>query len=194
MARAVYSRCRLLLIDDCFSGIDAKTEDTIFTRLFGQRGLLRQLGVTVVLSTHAAHRLSFADHIIALSTDGAVAEEGTLSTLINAGGYVSKLVVRHKAESEDAETDASESPSTSKQDLQSKEDTAPQQPSRIMGDYQVYKFYFGAAGWYKSGVFFILIMSFAFFSRFSGRSKPELEIGAYAEDEQTFGWYCGLLP
>ena len=139
-------------------------------RLFGQRGLLRQLGVTVLLSTHATHRLSFADHIVALSNDGAVAEEGSFSALINKGGYVSSLVVRQKAESEHAATAASDTPSTSKKNSQPKDVIADEPPSRIMSDFQVYKFYFGAAGWYKSGMFFLLILSFAFFFSFSGRS------------------------
>ncbi|KAF7958001.1 hypothetical protein EAE96_003568 [Botrytis aclada] len=73
-------------------------EEQIFTRLLGRHGLLRQLGVTTILVTHAAHRLSYADHIMALGVDGAVAEQGTFYDLIRKTGYVSSLATKHVIE------------------------------------------------------------------------------------------------
>ncbi|KAF7907138.1 uncharacterized protein EAF01_004725 [Botrytis porri] len=67
LARAVYSRHRILMLDHVFSGLDIVGEEQIFTRLIGRHGLLRQLGITTILLTHAAHPLSYADHIIALN-------------------------------------------------------------------------------------------------------------------------------
>ena len=43
------------MLDDVFSGLDAISEDRIFSRLLGRSGLLRRLGTTVILVTHAAH-------------------------------------------------------------------------------------------------------------------------------------------
>ena len=51
LARAVYSRKELLILDDVLSGLDAKTEDTVFHALLGREGLLRRAGMTIVLVT-----------------------------------------------------------------------------------------------------------------------------------------------
>lgn len=53
IARAVYSRKSLIMLDDVFSGLDASTEETIFNRLLGKQGLLRKSQITVILVTHA---------------------------------------------------------------------------------------------------------------------------------------------
>lgn len=52
MARAIYSRKRIVLVDDVLSGLDWKTQDHIWSRVFGPTGLFRQSGTTVVLATH----------------------------------------------------------------------------------------------------------------------------------------------
>lgn len=66
LARALYARKELIIIDDVFSGLDASTEDHICASLLGKDGLFRMMGITVLLATHAVQRLSFADHIVAL--------------------------------------------------------------------------------------------------------------------------------
>jgi ATP-binding cassette, subfamily C (CFTR/MRP), member 1 len=53
LARAVYQRPVLMLLDDIFSALDAKTETLVFERLFSATGLFRKQATTVVLATHA---------------------------------------------------------------------------------------------------------------------------------------------
>ena len=53
LARAVYARSDIFLLDDVLSGLDRTTEDLIFSRLFGPRGVFTHLNSTVVLATHA---------------------------------------------------------------------------------------------------------------------------------------------
>jgi ATP-binding cassette subfamily C (CFTR/MRP) protein 1 len=84
-----------LILDDVFSGLDATSEDRIFSRLLGKSGLLHRLGTTVILVTHAAHRLSYADHIIALSAHGTILEQGKLVDLLADNGYVAGLAARN---------------------------------------------------------------------------------------------------
>ncbi|KAJ6263982.1 ABC multidrug transporter B [Drechslerella dactyloides] len=72
LARAVYSRKPILILDDIFSGLDAATEEHIFTKLMGPKGLFRRNGNTVVLATHAVHHLPFADNTLVLSTEGSI--------------------------------------------------------------------------------------------------------------------------
>lgn len=54
LARAIYSRKSLLVLDDIFSGLDLRTSNLIVERVFSRNGLVRQLGMTVVLATHAS--------------------------------------------------------------------------------------------------------------------------------------------
>lgn len=194
LARAVYAHPSLLMLDDCFSGIDPRTEDAIFTRLFGKRGLLRRLGVTVVLSTHAAHRLSYSDRIIALSAGGRIVEDGSFQDLMASGGYVASLFVRHRQEEDNnIAADGVNGSASNKQADSSAEEKEKDSPTpRIMGDRQVYKHYFSAAGWLQSALFFVLIFMFAFFTRFSGMTKI-LAGDEYTDLLQTFGWCYGLL-
>ncbi|KAJ0323560.1 hypothetical protein Brms1b_001440 [Colletotrichum noveboracense] len=49
IARALYARQELLLLDDVFSGLDPGTEEIVFGNLLGSNGLLRNNDTTVVL-------------------------------------------------------------------------------------------------------------------------------------------------
>lgn len=51
LARAVYARKDIIVLDDVFSSLDATTEEHIFQCLVGTHGLLRSIGSTIVLSS-----------------------------------------------------------------------------------------------------------------------------------------------
>ncbi len=51
LARAVYSRGELILLDDVLSGLDSKTENAVFHSLLGRDGLLRRAGMTILLAS-----------------------------------------------------------------------------------------------------------------------------------------------
>ena len=53
MARALYSKARFLIWDDVFSAVDIDVGAEIFNNLFGEEGLLRKQGATVILATHS---------------------------------------------------------------------------------------------------------------------------------------------
>lgn len=53
LAWAIYSRPKLLLLDDIFSAQDLSTTAAIVTRVFGDSGLLQQLGCTTILVSHS---------------------------------------------------------------------------------------------------------------------------------------------
>jgi ATP-binding cassette subfamily C (CFTR/MRP) protein 1 len=54
LARALYFRAKIFLLDDILSALDKETEKLIANRLFGKRGIFAQLGATVVMVTHAS--------------------------------------------------------------------------------------------------------------------------------------------
>ncbi|KAG4434582.1 hypothetical protein IFR05_009938 [Cadophora sp. M221] len=91
IARAVYSRKRLAIFDDVFSGLDTVTEKIVFAGVFGKDGLLAEIGTTIVLATHGVHRLSEADHIVVLGKNGQILEQGSYNSLAISGDYVQSL-------------------------------------------------------------------------------------------------------
>ncbi|KAI7217129.1 multidrug resistance-like protein [Hortaea werneckii] len=72
IARALYSRKRLIIFDDVFSALDKRTAKNVFRKVFGADGLLRRLGLTAVLVTQSAQHASFSDAVLKLSGDGLV--------------------------------------------------------------------------------------------------------------------------
>ncbi|KIY47688.1 P-loop containing nucleoside triphosphate hydrolase protein [Fistulina hepatica ATCC 64428] len=75
LARAVYSRSDILLLDDCFSASDAHTASLIFENLFSPTtGLLRDK--TVVLVTHNLQHVNAADRVVVLDK-GVLVAHGT---------------------------------------------------------------------------------------------------------------------
>ena len=60
MARAVYARRNMIILDDVLSALDATTERHIIDKLIGPTGLFKELGTTVLLITHASTLCRFA--------------------------------------------------------------------------------------------------------------------------------------
>jgi ATP-binding cassette, subfamily C (CFTR/MRP), member 1 len=54
LARALYARPQLFILDDIFSSLDPETQSTIWARLFGDGGLFKKLGATVLVVTHSS--------------------------------------------------------------------------------------------------------------------------------------------
>ena len=93
LARAIYSRKTVIMMDDPFSGLDAATENQIFHNLLGTSGLLREIGATVIVASSSVKRVPYADHIISLDGEGRVSETGGFDTLDKKGGYVASFAL-----------------------------------------------------------------------------------------------------
>lgn len=199
LARAVYARKELIIIDDVFSGLDASTEDHICTCLFGKTGLFRKLGITVLIATHAVQRLSFADYVVALDSAGRVVEQGPFQHLRSTGGYVQSLASKLKEQgvSEAIEQAAQIPPSSKHPTLISDDeehDIISGELSRQSGDLAVYKYYFASTGWVNTSIFFCGILVFGVGNKMSeflltywtaavtkdGNSANARYLGAYA--------------
>ncbi|KAM0557995.1 hypothetical protein ACHAPJ_005161 [Fusarium lateritium] len=142
LARAVYSKASVLVLDDVFAGQDAATEEHIYRMLFSETGLLRELGATVVCVTNAIHRLAYADHVVALSEQGTVQHQGTFEQLKNDTDYFGGLHLKQNGStSEQEDSDAPETKQVST--------SAPQAPAtetesatRALGEAATYSYYF----------------------------------------------------
>ncbi|XP_059195026.1 multidrug resistance-associated protein 1-like, partial [Centropristis striata] len=89
LARAVYRKSDVYLLDDPLSAVDAHVGQHIFDRVIGPRGLLR--GTTRVLVTHGLSLLSKADLVLVME-DGHISEMGSYSQLMERKGAFAKFI------------------------------------------------------------------------------------------------------
>lgn len=202
LARAVYARKDVILLDDIFSGLDADTEERIFMRLFSRQGLFRKLGTTVLLVTHAVHRLSYADHIIAMTPDGSIAEQGTLDTLEASGGYVATLEARYKAEQpeEDEQGKRTEVPSaveTERDQQKAQEEVnelnlAQQDLTRHGGDLSLYVYYLSSVHWSSTALWASLLILYGVASKLGEFLVNYWTDASESNGNSVNGFYLGL--
>ncbi|KAH8912436.1 putative ABC multidrug transporter [Coniochaeta sp. PMI_546] len=164
LARAVYSRPVIALLDDVLSGLDRKTEEQLFCRVIGPGGVLSKIGATVILCTQATHYLPEADHIVALR-DQMVLEQGSFPQLDGEIRLVNQMTSYERPELTDSATQADRSPNTTPRmgnlSLGGSEDKLRQQ-----GDISVYKTYFSRFGVSSIVAFFASGLVFAFLYNF----------------------------
>lgn len=146
LARALYAREEMLFLDDIFSGLDADTEEHIFSKLFNEDGLFRQLGTTVILVTHAVHRLPYADYVIALNSNGTSAEQGTYGSLATGGGYVQHLSSQARRSQRDSPDRKPDSVSHAVKPRRTVTEEVITNRARTTGDWSTYMYYFKSAG------------------------------------------------
>ncbi|CAJ0630180.1 12028_t:CDS:10, partial [Entrophospora sp. SA101] len=79
LARAVYSRADIYLLDDTLSAVDAHVGKHIFEKVIGSNGLLRKK--TRIFVTHGIHYLSQTDFIVMLR-EGKITEQGNFESLM----------------------------------------------------------------------------------------------------------------
>ncbi|KAJ5361079.1 hypothetical protein N7541_001923 [Penicillium brevicompactum] len=164
LARALYSKEKVLILDDALTGLDRETEKLILENVFSTHGTIKCTHQTVIMATNSAHHLDYADNIIALNGDGRVIEQGCYQDLINAGGYVSAISKSSKPPSTIRAPDITFDQETL-QALNIEEDQADDL-GRKTGDFTVYSYYFQNIGWSLLLIFvaccvlFILGLSF----------------------------------
>ncbi|KAH8596734.1 putative ABC transporter [Bisporella sp. PMI_857] len=141
LARALFARCDIVLLDDCFSGLDGETENKVFENLFGPTGLFRQLKTTVVLVSNSAQHFQSADQIVVLG-DGGIKEQGSWQDMKAKSGDIAKFT-----SGTHGRNDAVLSPDFSKlHDKVRAKDEAEVDLSRQTGDLTLYAYYFRYVG------------------------------------------------
>ncbi len=92
IARALIRQPRLLILDDCLSAVDARTEKEIISNLNQYLA-----GHTAVVITHRIFTLFGFDRIIVMD-DGQIIEEGNHGELLARNGYYARLYARQLEE------------------------------------------------------------------------------------------------
>jgi len=95
LARALLKNSHLLLLDECLSAVDTRTEQTILNNL---REYL--IGKTTLVITHRIFTTWTFDHIILLD-NGSIVEQGNHESLMTANGRYARLY-RHQTQEETA--------------------------------------------------------------------------------------------
>jgi len=90
LARALVGKPKILILDDCTSALDSRTEAALWDRLHQVMP-----GLTAVLITHRPGTLESVDRIYVLN-DGRVEESGTHSELMSNGGVYAKIYRRYQ--------------------------------------------------------------------------------------------------
>ncbi|CAM4107463.1 ABC transporter ATP-binding protein [Bacillus albus] len=85
IARALLTDAEILILDDCLSAVDAKTEETILSALKRERA-----GKTTIIT---AHRLSAIQHanLILVVDDGRIVQRGTHEQLMEKNGWYKEM-------------------------------------------------------------------------------------------------------
>lgn len=107
LARALYSRAEIYLLDDVLSAVDAHVGKKITQQVLGPEGLLASK--TLILATNSVKVLKLALEIVFLQK-GVITERGSFAQLMSNDGEVSRLVKEyaeeHQGEPEDEAIDS----------------------------------------------------------------------------------------
>ncbi|KAF5553204.1 multidrug resistance [Fusarium napiforme] len=173
LARAVYSKATLVLLDDCLVGLDTNTERHILGEIFAPRGLLSSAPTTTILATSSPRYLPFANYIILIDADGRVVRQGTYAEIAphieQLEHDVLRVSDRAATAREPRAQDSDELPNTAiTNDIAFKKGAN--------GDWAVYKWYFGVIGWMDFIVFLFLCLGFVI-----GVISPQIYLGLWSE-------------
>ena len=97
LARAVYQRADLYLLDDPLAALDAHVGRDVFDAIIGPQGLLASRGTTRILVTHSVSVLKHMDRIVVMR-DGATAETATFPELLASQGLFAEFLRDHHSE------------------------------------------------------------------------------------------------
>ncbi|KAK4992057.1 ATP-binding cassette glutathione S-conjugate transporter ycf1 [Elasticomyces elasticus] len=109
LARAVYARADIYLLDDVLSAVDQHVGRHLINNVLGPKGLLS--GKTRILATNSIPVLMEAN-FIALLRDGRIIERGTYEQLIAMKGEISQLIKTASNEDSQSEEDSKTSGSS----------------------------------------------------------------------------------
>tara|TARA_B100001559_G_C16355318_1_gene554704 strand:- start:47 stop:934 length:888 start_codon:yes stop_codon:yes gene_type:complete len=85
IARALLKKSKILLLDDCLSSVDTKTEKNILSEIKKNK-----IDETVIIVSHKISSVMHADLIIVLDK-GVIIEKGTHEKLLSTDGFYKKL-------------------------------------------------------------------------------------------------------
>lgn len=190
LARALYLEADIVILDDVLSGLDAYTESQVFSRVFGKKGLLGKRNSTVIFSTHTLRYLSSADHIIVLTGNGTIAEQGSFQSLQKSDRYISEQsLTQEKSSASQKNVEEIYPFRDNRVDIISPNLIEDVQ-ARPLGDWAVYKHYIRSASKRYTSTLIPLSVLCAFSSNFSTIWMSYWSSDAFSQDR---GFYVGIF-
>ncbi|KAG0652310.1 abc multidrug transporter B [Hyphodiscus hymeniophilus] len=162
LARAVYARPEIVLLDDVLSALDSKTETLVVDRLLGRNGLFRKLKSTIILITYSTRQFHIADHFVAMSTDGRVAQQGVLGELREQPGYLQNLFQDTKQGTTKVLRTVNPPQMKKRPAIKGVTANDVSDLTRKTGDFTVYKYYFRSIDLFGSICFLLATGAFVF--------------------------------
>ncbi|KAF5984310.1 ABC transporter [Fusarium coicis] len=92
LARAVYARCEVVLLDDSVSALDHNTEGKVVSNLLGTHGHFRKTDATVFLIASSTKHFSLADSLIILQ-NGRVTYHGSPNAIDKEAAHLHQMHV-----------------------------------------------------------------------------------------------------
>jgi ATP-binding cassette subfamily C (CFTR/MRP) protein 1 len=168
LARALYSRIPVLVLDDIFSGLDINSLKHVAGSVFGPSGIARRYGLTVLMTTHyGSYVVQQADQIVVLGSDGRIVEQGSLEMLISSrNSFLHTIELREEKDTDDllGETnDAIEIPTDS---VMVSNVALEPASARRTGEFSTYAYWFRSFGWKLSLLFLTATLLAGFFWKF----------------------------
>ncbi|KAH7400242.1 P-loop containing nucleoside triphosphate hydrolase protein [Cadophora sp. MPI-SDFR-AT-0126] len=162
LARAIYTRSDIVVLDDPFSALDGKTESHVVECLLGSQGIFKKLGTTVFLITNSAQYFHLADEIIVLG-DRTIQTRGSWGELKSDLSQITKVQI---SESETRHVPSETDLTNTKAQERRKEDAA-EDLARKTGDFALYGYYFESVGMLNVLALMGFAAAYSFFFTFS---------------------------
>ncbi|KAF5718710.1 multidrug resistance-associated 1 [Fusarium mundagurra] len=186
LARAVYARCEIVLLDDSFSALDHNTERQVVSNLLGTQGHFRKTGATVLLLVNSSKHFDLAGSLIILE-NRTVTYQGSPNELNEEAAHLRQTHV--SAAVAETNTDLVETNKTMQsQALEVTEAIADL--GRSTGDFSLYGYYLRAV---HPRNFFILLACTASYSFFVTFPQYWLQKWTESPGSQTKFYIGGYL-
>jgi ABC-type multidrug transport system fused ATPase/permease subunit len=201
LARAVYARAPLVVLDDTLSALDARTEKLVFHRLLSKKGLFQHLGATVILVTHSVQHLRSADNIIVLHSKGCIEQHGSFKELSGIEGPVRRLLADCPPDKAGAENHSLEPASGALSSGQGqigenlslpRASATPVIRRKPVSDSAVLMYYLKSIGWYRASIFLLTSLAYVICSSFTQIWVQWWTESKNADDRSFLGVYFAL--
>ncbi|QGA17379.1 hypothetical protein EYB26_005050 [Talaromyces marneffei] len=195
LACAVYSKLDVVLLDDCFSGLDSNSISVISNHLFSKDGYFRKAGRSVILATTTYQLLPYANEIIVLD-QGKVTAMGSYNEIII---QKPEIALRLQTNGEDgfqcrglSELSLTSTERNAEIDEIEPTDNERNDHSRQQGSWSVYGYYFRSAGY----ILLLFFLGFATIEAFCTNFQTLwMQWWVEANEEQSnqqLGMYLGV--
>ncbi|KAL7934474.1 P-loop containing nucleoside triphosphate hydrolase protein [Trichoderma chlorosporum] len=201
LARAIYARKPIVLLDDVFSGMDAHTIDVVSSRLLGHGGLLRRQRATVILSTHHRKIMALADIIVILE-DGKITANDSPVCLLQNNGYINRLGLQLMNNGDGAEIVEPSEVLTAEEvfdmaadaaiNISEETDGKHADIRRKRGELSVYIYYLASSGWFFVALYSAGVTGWIFCIEFSNIWMKWWSAANASDPDKDIWMYLGI--